>query len=85
VVSAYGIAFGGLVALAGRAADLLGRRRVFRAGTLLFATASLFCAFACSPAVRIAARAVQGLGAAIVSPSALSILMTTFREGAERN
>jgi EmrB/QacA subfamily drug resistance transporter len=85
VVSAYTLTFGGLLLLGGRAADLLGRRRVFMAGLLLFSVASLACGLATSDGVLIAARAVQGVGAAIISPAALSILVTTFPEGAERN
>jgi EmrB/QacA subfamily drug resistance transporter len=85
VISAYAITFGGFLLLAGRAADLLGRRRVFMVGVAVFTTASLVCGLANSEGVLIASRAVQGLGAAIVSPAALAIVMTCFREGAERN
>jgi EmrB/QacA subfamily drug resistance transporter len=85
VITAYAITFGGFLLLGGRAADLLGRRRVFWAGVVLFTAASLVCGLAQSEAMLIAARAVQGLGAAIISPAALSIVMTTFEEGAERN
>ncbi|MDX6647739.1 MAG: hypothetical protein QOK40_3466 [Miltoncostaeaceae bacterium] len=85
VVSAYALTFGGLLLLGGRAADLLGRRRVFMVGIGLFAAASLLAGFAWSDSILIAARAIQGFGAAIMTPAALSILMTTFREGAERN
>jgi EmrB/QacA subfamily drug resistance transporter len=85
VVSAYALTFGGLLLLGGRAADLLGRRRVFMAGVALFTTASLFCGLAWSPAALLAARAVQGVGAAIMTPTALSIISTTFPEGSERN
>src|SRR6266403_664410 len=85
VITAYSIAFGGFLLLAGRAADLLGRRRVFMVGVALFTIASLVCGLAQSEAMLIVARAVQGLGAAIISPAALSIVMTTFEEGAERN
>jgi EmrB/QacA subfamily drug resistance transporter len=85
VVSAYALAFGGLLLLGGRAADLLGRRRVFIAGIALFALASLLAGLAWSDVALIIARAVQGVGAAMMTPAALSILMTTFREGAERN
>jgi EmrB/QacA subfamily drug resistance transporter len=85
VLSAYALSFGGLLLLGGRAADLLGRRRVFVAGTLLFSAASLWCGLAWSDGALIAARAVQGIGAAAMTPSALSILMTTFAEGPERN
>src|ERR671939_1129 len=85
VVNAYVIAFGGFLLLGGRAADLLGRRRVFMAGLLVVAVASLAAGFAVNQGQLIAARAAQGLGAAIISPSALSIVTTLFRDGAERN
>ena len=85
VLSAYLLSFGGLLLLGGRAADLLGRRRVFIAGTALFAAASLACGLAVSVPGLIAARVVQGMAAAIMTPTALSILTTTFEEGAERN
>jgi EmrB/QacA subfamily drug resistance transporter len=85
VVNAYVIAFGGFLLLGGRAADLLGRRRVFMAGLLVVAVASLLAGFAATQGQLIAARAAQGLGAAIISPSALSIVTTLFRDGAERN
>jgi EmrB/QacA subfamily drug resistance transporter len=85
VVNAYVIAFGGFLLLGGRAADLLGRRRVFMTGLLVVAVASLAAGFATDHAQLIAARAAQGLGAAIVSPSALSIVTTLFHDGAERN
>jgi EmrB/QacA subfamily drug resistance transporter len=85
VVNAYVLTFGGFLLLGGRMADLLGRRRVFMAGLVLFALASLAGGFATNSGQLIAARAVQGLGAAILSPAALSIVTTTFRDGAERN
>jgi EmrB/QacA subfamily drug resistance transporter len=85
VLSAYLLSFGGLLLLGGRAADLLGRRRVFMAGTALFALASLGCGLAGSDAGLIAARVVQGVAAAVMTPTALSIVMTTFEEGPERN
>jgi EmrB/QacA subfamily drug resistance transporter len=85
VLSAYALTFGGLLLLGGRAADLLGRRRVFMAGVLLFTAASLVCGLAWSPAALLAARVVQGAGAAIMTPTALSIISTTFPEGSERN
>ncbi len=85
VLSAYLLSFGGLLLLGGRAADLLGRRRLFMAGTVLFALASLACGLAGSVAMLIAARVVQGVAAAIMTPTALSIVTTTFEEGAERN
>lgn len=85
VVTAYAITFGGFLLLGGRAADLFGRRRVFVAGVVVFTVASFVCGLASSEGVLVGARAVQGLGAAIISPAALSIVMTTFEEGAERN
>jgi EmrB/QacA subfamily drug resistance transporter len=85
VVNAYVIAFGGFLLLGGRAADLLGRRRVFMVGLGVVAVASLAAGFATTQGQLIAARAAQGLGAAIVSPSALSIVTTLFKDGAERN
>jgi EmrB/QacA subfamily drug resistance transporter len=85
VVSTYALAFGGLLLLGGRAADLLGRRRAFIAGTGLFALASLLAGLAWSESALILARGLQGAGAAVMTPAALSILMTTFPEGAERN
>ena len=85
VVNAYTLFFGGFLLLGGRLADLLGRRRVFVSGVLLFAVASLAGGLAQSELQLIIARAVQGLGAAILSPAALSILTTTFAEGPERN
>ncbi|WP_320669691.1 MFS transporter [Patulibacter defluvii] len=85
VVNAYTLVFGGFLLLGGRLADLLGRRRLFMTGLILFAVASLVGGFAESSGVLIAARAVQGLGAALVSPAALSLVTTTFAEGAERN
>jgi EmrB/QacA subfamily drug resistance transporter len=85
VLSAYLLSFGGLLLLGGRAADLLGRRRLFMVGTGLFALASLACGFAASDLALIAARVVQGVAAAIMTPTALSIVTTTFEEGPERN
>jgi EmrB/QacA subfamily drug resistance transporter len=85
VLSAYLLSFGGLLLLGGRAADLLGRRRLFVVGTSLFALASLACGLAGSVALLIGARVVQGVAAAIMTPTALSIVTTTFAEGAERN
>ncbi len=85
VISAYALTFGGFLLLGGRAADLFGRRRVFMAGLGLFVLASLVGGLAHEQWVLISARAFQGLGAAIVSPAALSILTTTFTEGQERN
>ncbi len=85
VISAYALFFGGFLLLGGRAADLLGRRRMFLVGVVLFTTASLVSGFAWGEGPLIGARAMQGLGAAIITPAALSILMTTFAEGKERN
>src|SRR3954470_16654053 len=85
VVNAYTLTFAGFLLLGGRAADLLGRRRVFIAGLLLFAGASLVGGLSTSQEMLIGARALQGLGGAVVAPATLSILTTTFAEGAERN
>jgi EmrB/QacA subfamily drug resistance transporter len=85
VVNAYTLTFGGFLLLGGRLADLLGRRRMFMGGLILFALASLLGGLAQSELWLILARGVQGLGAALVSPAALSIVTTTFKEGAERN
>jgi EmrB/QacA subfamily drug resistance transporter len=85
VINAYTLFFGGFLLLGGRLADLLGRRSVFIAGLVVFAGASLAGGLAQSDLWLIVARAVQGLGAALLSPAALSILTTTFAEGAERN
>jgi EmrB/QacA subfamily drug resistance transporter len=85
VISAYALVFGGFLLLGGRAADLLGRRRLFLVGVVVFTVASLLAGLAWSEASLIGARAFQGLGAAIISPAALSILSTTFSEGRERN
>jgi EmrB/QacA subfamily drug resistance transporter len=85
VLSAYALFFGGVLLLGGRLADLLGRRRLFIAGLVLFTVSSLLAGLAWSEASLIAARALQGLGAAVITPAALSILTTTFAEGKERN
>ena len=85
VISAYALVFGGFLLLGGRIADLLGRRRLFFAGLILFTVGSLLCGLAWSEGSLIAFRAFQGLGAATISPAALSILTTTFAEGRERN
>ena len=85
VLSAYLLAFGGLLLLGGRSADLLGRRRMFIAGTALFAVASLACGLAPSAGALVVARVVQGVAAAVMTPTALSLVMTTFAEGSERN
>jgi EmrB/QacA subfamily drug resistance transporter len=85
VISAYALVFGGFLLLGGRAADLLGRRRLFMGGLVVFTGASLLAALAWNEPSLIGARALQGFGAAIIAPAALSILMTTFAEGKERN
>ena len=85
VVTAYALTFGGFLLLGGRAADLLGRRSIFMVGLALFTVASFACGLAQNEAMLIVARAIQGLGAAIVSPAALSIISVTFTEGKERN
>jgi EmrB/QacA subfamily drug resistance transporter len=85
VITAYAILFGGTLLLGGRLADLLGRRRMFVAGLALFAASSLLCGFAWSSASLVGFRALQGLGGALLAPAALSLLMTTFAEGRERN
>ncbi|HEY2593521.1 MAG TPA: MFS transporter, partial [Chloroflexota bacterium] len=85
VVTAYALTFGGFLLLAGRAADLLGRRLILMLGLSVFTAASLACGLATSEAFLIGGRAVQGVGAAIMLPAALSIVMNMFEEGAERN
>src|SRR5947209_149275 len=85
VVNAYTLTFAGFLLLGGRSADLLGRRRVFVAGVAMFALASLACALADSRALLLGARALQGLGGAVVSPATLAIITTTLPEGRERN
>jgi len=85
VITAYAITFGGFLLLGGRTADILGRRRMFVVGVVIFSIASLVCGLAGSTGMLVTARAVQGFGAAIVSPCTLSIITTTFEEGAERN
>jgi EmrB/QacA subfamily drug resistance transporter len=85
VVNGYTLFFGGFLLLGGRMADLLGRRRLFIAGLILFALASLVGGLATSPGMLVGARAVQGLGAALLSPAALSLVTVMFAEGAERN
>ena len=85
VLNAYTLLFGGFLLLGGRAADRLGRRRLFMAGIALFAGASLACGLSQSEATLLIARGAQGLGGAMVSPAALSIILTTFAEGSERN
>jgi EmrB/QacA subfamily drug resistance transporter len=84
IVNAYALLFGGFLLLGGRAGDLIGRKRVFLAGVVLFTLASLLCGLAQGEIWLIVARGIQGLGAALVSPAALSIVTTTFREGPER-
>src|SRR5215212_5100184 len=85
VVTSYVLLFGGFLLLAGRLADLFGRRKMFAVGLALFAASSLLCGYAWSPLALVVFRAAQGLGAAIVAPAALSIISTTFPEGRERN
>src|SRR6516165_1831222 len=85
VVTAYALTFGGFLLLGGRAADLLGRRRILMLGLSVFTAASLACALATGEAFLIGSRAMQGLGAAVMLPAALSIVMNMFAEGAERN
>jgi EmrB/QacA subfamily drug resistance transporter len=85
VVNAYAVTFGGLLLLGGRAGDILGRRRVFVFGLLLFSAASLFGGFATSQAWLLTARAIQGAGGAVIAPTALALITTNFPEGGERN
>src|ERR687888_622675 len=85
VLNAYTLIFGGFLLLSGRAADRLGRRRLFVAGITLFSGASLVCGLAQSETMLLVARGAQGLGGAMVSPAALSIILSTFAEGHERN
>ena len=85
VPSGYLLTYGGFMLLGGRAADLLGRRRVLVAGTIVFGVSSLAGGFAESSGLLVGARLAQGVGAAMMLPAALSILTTTFREGADRN
>src|SRR4051812_45819963 len=85
VLNGYTLTFAGFLLLGGRAADLFGRRRMFYAGTLLFSGASLLCAIAPSAGALVAARALQGIGGAILSPATLAIITTSFDEGAPRN
>src|SRR6184192_760274 len=84
IVNAYTLVFGGFLLLGGRAGDLLGRKRLFLVGLVIFTGASLLDGLATSQGMLIGARALQGLGAALISPAALSIISTTFTEGAER-
>src|SRR6478736_4259720 len=85
VITAYSVVFGGMLLLGGRLADLLGRRRLFMAGVAVFTISSLFSGLAWSESSLIVTRALQGLGGALLAPAALSIVVTTFREGRERN
>src|SRR5689334_9897357 len=85
VLNAYTLVFGGFLLLGGRAADRLGRRRLFMAGIALFSGASLLCGLSQSEGMLLVARGLQGLGGAMVSPAALSLILTTFAEGPERN
>src|ERR671937_2062793 len=84
IVNAYTLVFGGFLLLGGRAGDLLGRKRLFLLGLVIFTGASLLDGLASSEGILVGARALQGLGAALISPAALSIISTTFEEGAER-
>ena len=84
VVNAYLLTFGGFLLLGGRAGDLFGRRRVFAFGLAVFTLASLLCGLAGSQAVLVGARALQGVGGAIIAPAALSIIITTFKDPRER-
>ena len=81
IVTGYALTFGGLLLLGGRAGDLLGRRRMFMLGLILFAVFSLVCGFAVSSGMLIAGRVLQGAGAAVLAPSVFSIVSVTFREG----
>src|SRR5262245_19952922 len=85
VVTAYAITFGGFLLLGGRCGELLGRRRIFMVGLIVFSAASLVCGLSQSSGMLVASRAVQGVGAALISPATLAIITTTFDEGAERN
>src|SRR6266542_1306958 len=85
VLNAYTLTFGGLLLLGGRAGDILGRRRMFVVGVIVFAVASLVGGFATTEAWLLASRVVQGIGGAIASPTALSLVTTTFAQGPERN
>ncbi|HEX9153591.1 MAG TPA: MFS transporter [Candidatus Saccharimonadales bacterium] len=85
IVTAYALAFGGFLLLGGRLADLFGRRKIFLAGIITFAAASLLAGFAQNPTQMILFRALQGIGGALLSPSALSLILTIFKEGPERN
>lgn len=85
VITAYVVTFGGLMLFFGRVADLMGRRRVFMAGTLLFVLSSFLCGVAWSGEILIAARVLQGLSAAIMAPTALSLVITNFPDETERN
>jgi EmrB/QacA subfamily drug resistance transporter len=85
IITAYALTFGGFLLLGGRLADLFGRRRIFMAGVIVFATASLLGGLAQNPAMLIGFRALQGLGGALLAPAALSLVLTIFKEGQERN
>ena len=85
VITAYSILFGGMLLLGGRLADLLGRRRLFMTGVAVFTLGSLLSGLAWSEEALIVTRALQGLGGALLAPAALSIVVTTFREGRDRN
>ncbi|HUC58036.1 MAG TPA: MFS transporter, partial [Streptosporangiaceae bacterium] len=85
VVTAYAVTFGGLLLLGGRSGDLLGRKRIFIAGLILFSAASLFGGFATSQEWLLASRAIQGVGGAMIAPTALALITTTFPQGPQRN
>ncbi len=85
VVTAYAVTFGGLLLLGGRSGDLLGRKRIFIAGLILFSAASLFGGFATTQAWLLASRAIQGIGGAMIAPTALALITTTFPQGPQRN
>src|ERR1700741_2915813 len=85
IINAYTLVFAGFLLLGGRAGDLIGRKRLFLIGLVIFTTASLLDGLAVNSAMLIGSRALQGLGAALISPAALSIISTTFAEGAERS
>src|SRR5438067_8998808 len=85
VITAYAIVFGGFLLLGGRLADLLGRRRIFIVGISIFTLSSALCGLAWSSGSLVGFRAIEGLGGALLAPAGLSLLMTTFREGRDRN
>lgn len=85
LITAYALAFGGFLLLGGRLADLYGRRKIFLLGVIVFAVASLLAGFATTPGMLIALRVLQGIGGALLSPAALSLVLNIFKEGPERN